>query len=101
VVDLDYSDGLSVVSLVVQRGHVPPGLGGWSEATVGGQRVYADNSQDRSVAWSADGFVYLVIAAAPQQTVGRVVATLPHDPTPGLPTRIGRGLRRLLSLMNL
>jgi sigma-E factor negative regulatory protein RseB len=101
VVDLDFSDGLSVVSLVVQRGHVPPRLGGWSEAIVGGRRVYADNSQDRSVAWSADGFVYLVIAAAPQRTIGRVVAALPHDAAPGLPTRIGRGLLRLLSLMNL
>lgn len=100
-VHLDYTDGLSEVSLVVQRGHLPPELGGWSQATVGGQRVYTDASQDRSVAWSANGFVYLVTAAAPQQVVGRVVATLPHAAPPGLSTRIGRGLRRLLSLMSL
>jgi sigma-E factor negative regulatory protein RseB len=101
VIDLDYTDGLAEISLVVQRGHLPPGLGGWSQATVGGQRVYTDASADRSLAWSANGFVYLVIAAAPQQTVAQVVATLPHAAEPGLPSRIGRGLRRLFSLLGL
>jgi hypothetical protein len=100
-VDLAYSDGLSAVSIIVQRGHLPPGLGGWSEATLGGRRVYTDESQDRSVAWSADGFVYLVIAAAPQQVVDRVVAALPHEEGPGILSRIGRGLRRLLSLLSM
>ncbi|HEY5989231.1 MAG TPA: hypothetical protein VIV12_23055, partial [Streptosporangiaceae bacterium] len=100
-VDLDYSDGLSEVSIIVQRGHLSPDLGGWSETTLGGQRVYTDVSQDRSVAWSADGFVYLVIAAAPQQIVGQVVAALPHEAGPGLLSRIGRGLGRLLSLLGM
>jgi len=100
-VDLDYSDGLSEVAIIVQRGHLPPDLGGWSETTLGGQRVYTDESQDRSVAWSANGFVYLVIAAAPQQLMGRVVAALPHEAGPGLLSRIGRGLGRLLSLLGM
>jgi sigma-E factor negative regulatory protein RseB len=100
-VDLVYSDGLSEVSIIVQRGHLPPDLGGWSEATLGGHGVYTDESQDRSVAWSADGFVYLVIAAAPQQIVERVVAALPHEERPGLLSRIGRGLRRLLSSLSM
>jgi sigma-E factor negative regulatory protein RseB len=60
VVELAYSDGLSVVSLFVQRGHLPAQLSGWSEAAVDGQRVYAADSDDSSVAWSAGGFVYTV-----------------------------------------
>jgi hypothetical protein len=100
-VEVDFTDGISEVSLVVQRGHLPAELAGWSRTTMGGQRVYADDFQDRSVAWSANGFVYLVIAAAPPQLIGQVVAALPHGAPPGLPTRIGRGLQRLLSLMNL
>jgi sigma-E factor negative regulatory protein RseB len=98
VVDLDYSDGLAVVSVFVQRGHLPARLGGWSQAALEGHRVYTGDPDDLSFAWSARGFVYTVIAAAPRQTVGQVVSALPHDdPAPGLLTRIRHGLDRLLS----
>jgi negative regulator of sigma E activity len=97
VVELSYSDGLSVVSLVVQRGHRPAALSGWSEVARHGQHVYAADPDDRSVAWSASGFVYTVIADAPEQTVDQVVAALPHDARPGLIARLIRGLRRLSS----
>jgi sigma-E factor negative regulatory protein RseB len=97
VVELSYSDGLSVVSLFVQRGHLPSELSGWSEVALEGQRVYAADPDDRSVAWSADGFVYTVIADAPGQTVDQVVAALPHDARPGPVTRLIRGLHRLFS----
>ncbi len=36
VMDLAYSDGLSVISLFVQRGHLPAQLHGWSQVTVRG-----------------------------------------------------------------
>jgi sigma-E factor negative regulatory protein RseB len=97
VVDLDYSDGLSVVSIFVQRGHLPATLGGWSQIALAGHRVYANDPDDLSFAWSARGYVYTLIAAAPPDTVGQVVAALPHDGEPGLLGRLARGLRRLLS----
>ncbi len=97
VVDLDYSDGLSVVSVFVQRGHLPATLGGWSQVALAGHRVYANDPGDLSLAWSASGYVYTLIAAAPPDTVGQVVAALPHDSAPGLLGRLARGLHRLLS----
>ncbi len=97
VVDLDYSDGLSVVSIFVQRGYLPARLRGWSQVALQGHRVYANDPDDLSFAWSARGFVYTLIAAAPRQTVGAVVAALPHDDGAGLLTRMKHGLHRLLS----
>jgi sigma-E factor negative regulatory protein RseB len=96
VVDLDYSDGLSLVSVFLQRGHLQPRLTGWSRMAVGGSPVYADDSAAQTFAWSAQGFVYTLVAAAPPQTVGQVVAALPHG-SPGLFARMRQGLRRLLS----
>ncbi len=97
VVGLDYSDGLSVVSVFVQRGHLPASIGGWSQIALAGHRVYANDPDDLSLAWSAHGYVYTMIAAAPPDTVSQVVAALPHDSEPGLLGRLGRGLHRLLS----
>jgi sigma-E factor negative regulatory protein RseB len=100
VVDLDYSDGLSLVSVFLQRGHLPPRLNGWSVVALRGRQVYADESSGQGISWSARGFVYTVVAAAPQQTVGQVVAALPYDGNPGLVTRLGRGLHRLFSWLS-
>src|ERR1022692_1737298 len=97
VVELTYSDGLTVVSLFVQRGHLPAQLSGWSEVALRGQHVYAADPDDSGVAWSAGGFVYTVIADAPEQTVDQVIGALPHDAKPGLIARLIRGLRRLVS----
>jgi sigma-E factor negative regulatory protein RseB len=71
VVDLAYSDGLSVISLFIQRGHLPAQLNGWSEVALRGHRVYASGPDQRSVAWSARGFVFTLIADAPDQTLTR------------------------------
>jgi sigma-E factor negative regulatory protein RseB len=101
VIDLDYSDGLSVVSVFVQRGHLPARLNGWSEVMLHGRHVYADDSYGEGIAWSARGFVYTVVAAAPADTLGQVVAALPCDGSPGFFTRLGRGLRRLWSWLSL
>ncbi len=101
VVDLDYSDGLSVVSVFVQRGYLPPRPNGWSRVALEGHQVYTGDPDDLSVAWSARGFVFTLIATAPRETVGQVVAALPHDDHPGLLTRMGDGLRRLLAWLSL
>jgi hypothetical protein len=82
----------------VQRGHLPAELSGWSEVALRGQHVYAADPDDRSVAWSAGGFVYTVIADAPEQTIAQVIGALPHDARPGLVARLMRGLHRLVSL---
>lgn len=98
VIDLDYSDGLSVVSVFVQRGYLPDRLSGWSRVALEGHRVYTGDPDDLSTAWSARGFVFTLIAAAPRETVGQVVAALPHDDRPGLLARMWHGLLSWLSL---
>jgi sigma-E factor negative regulatory protein RseB len=100
VVDLDYSDGLCLVSVFVQRGHLPPRMAGWTEILLRGREVYADDSAGQGIAWSARGFVYTVVAAAPAQTVGRVVAALPYEGDPGFMARLSRGLHRLMSWLS-
>jgi sigma-E factor negative regulatory protein RseB len=97
VVDLDYSDGLSVVSIFVQRGYLPDRLGGWSQVALEGHKVYANDPDELCFAWSARGFVYTLIAAAPRQTVGQVVVALPHDDDRGWLSRMRHGLHRLMS----
>ena len=98
--DLAYSDGLSVISLFVQRGHLPARLNGWSQVAMRGVRVYEATPDQRSVAWSARGFVYTLIADAPDQTLDQVVGVLPHNAGPGFVGRMGRGLGRLISWLN-
>jgi sigma-E factor negative regulatory protein RseB len=100
VVDLAYSDGLSVISLFVQRGHLPARLNGWSKVALRGDHVYASGRDKRSVAWSARGFVYTLIADAPEQTLDQVVGALPHNGRPGFFGRMGRGLGRLVSWLD-
>jgi len=100
VVDLAYSDGLSVISLFLQRGHLPARLSGWSRVAVRGQQVLAADPDQRSVAWSARGYVFTLIADAPETTVDQVVGTLPHADPPGFVGRMRRGMARLASWLN-
>jgi sigma-E factor negative regulatory protein RseB len=95
VIDLDYSDGLSLVSVFLQRGHLQPQTS-WSRTVMRGSPVYVDNSDGQTFVWAAQGFVYTVVAAAPPQTVRQVLAALPHG-RPGLLARMRQGLHRLLS----
>lgn len=97
VVDLGYSDGLSVISLFVQHGTLAPKMPGWQPVSLNGHLVYA---AEHSITWAGHGFVYTVIADAPPQTVEDVVAGLPRNTAPGFFTRIGRGLSRMADLVN-
>jgi sigma-E factor negative regulatory protein RseB len=92
VVDLEYSDGLYVVSLFAQRGTLASKMPGWRQVSVGGQQAFVSG---HSVTWAVPGFVYTVIADAPPQTVTRVVEALPHDSSPGVLDRLGRGFVRI------
>jgi sigma-E factor negative regulatory protein RseB len=97
VVELEYSDGLYVVSLFVQRGDLTADLPGWQRVRVGGQQAFAAG---HSVTWTGLGFVYTMIADAPAQTVTQVVAALPGSAPAGIFERLGRGFERLASMAN-
>jgi sigma-E factor negative regulatory protein RseB len=100
VIDVSYSDGLNVVSLFVQRGELARPVPGWRRITVHGRTVYSVNPDERSFAWSADGYVYTMIADAPMATVGQVVTAMPHQAPLGFWQRMFRGFRRLASWLN-
>ena len=96
VVDLQYSDGLYVVSLFVQRGVLTKDMAGWRQQRLGGQQAWVSG---RSVTWAGRGFVYTMVADAPAQTVTQVVGGLPQSASPGFLGRLGRGLARIASLI--
>ena len=100
ILDLGYSDGLSVVSLFEQRGNLAAKLAGWQKITVAGHVIYAAEPDQRSLTWASRGMVYTVIADAPAQTVDNVIGVLPHDKPPGFWKRMSRGFGRLASWVN-
>ena len=100
VVDLAYSDGLSVVSLFVQRGQLPAALPGWHETGLDGNRLYVKDPGEPDLTWSAGGYVFTVVAAAAAATVAAAVNALPHQAEPGFWGRMKRGVSRLLSWLN-
>ena len=97
VADLEYSDGLYVVSLFVQRGSLAASMPGWRPVRMAGQQAYVSG---HSVTWAASGLVYTMIADAPSQTVNEVVGTLTPGSSPGLLGRLLRGFDRLARLFN-
>ncbi len=100
VLDLGYSDGLSVVSVFEQRGNLAAKLAGWQKITVAGHVIYAVEPDQRSLTWASRGMVYTVMADAPAQTVDTVIGVLPHDKPPGFWKRMSRGFARLASWVN-
>lgn len=96
VVDLGYSDGLSVISLFVQRGTLAK-MAGWQPVSLSGHMLYVAG---HSITWTGRGFVYTMIADAPPSTVKDVIAALPQNAAPGFLARIGRGLDRMAGLVN-
>jgi sigma-E factor negative regulatory protein RseB len=92
VVDLEYTDGLYVVSLFVERGALVESLPGWQPVTVAGQQAFISG---HTVTWAGPGLVYTMIADAPAQTVTQVVRALPGSAPEGLLNRLGRGFERL------
>ncbi len=97
VVDLEYSDGLYVISLFVQRGTLASDMSGWRPVKLGSQQAFVSG---HSVTWSGPGFVYTMIADAPSQTVTQVVQALSGKGSPGVIGRLGRGFARLAHVMN-
>jgi len=100
VLDLGFSDGLSVVSVFEQHGNLPDTMAGWRKTKVSGHAVFAAEPDQRSLTWSGRGTVYTVVADAPAQTVDAVVGALPHDGPAGFWKRMSRGITRLASWAN-
>ena len=99
VLDLGYSDGLSMVSVFEQRGKLPATLAGWRKTKAGGHVVFALPDQ-RSLTWAGHGMVFTMVADAPSQTVDAAVGALPHDGPAGFWKRMSRGLVRVASWVN-
>jgi MucB/RseB N-terminal domain len=100
VVHLSYSDGLSVVSVFVQRGTLDAGsVAGWRKATRGGRTVYLRDTVQQRAMWASRGYVFTVLADAPPPVVDSAVAALPHGET-GFWGRLARGMDRLASWAN-
>ncbi len=100
VVHLSYSDGLSVVSVFVERGMLDArSVANWQKATRGGRTVYMRDTVQQRAVWASQGYVYTILADAPPPIVDGAVAALPHGGT-GFWRRIGRGLDRLASWAN-
>jgi sigma-E factor negative regulatory protein RseB len=98
VADLEFSDGLSAVSVFVERGTLPKNMPrGWRPTRMAGHLVYVAGSE---IALSGKGFVYTLVADAPPQSVSAVVGALPQGSQPGFLGRIGRGLGRLVALVD-
>ena len=99
VLDLGYSDGLSMVSVFEQRGKLPATLPGWRKIKTGGHVVFTLPDQ-HSLTWSGHGIVFTMVADAPSQSVDAAVGALPHDGPTGFWKRMSRGLVRVASWVN-
>ena len=103
MLDASYSDGLSMVSLFIQRGELEGPLPGWHHLAVKGLPVYttkSGNLDEQGLAWSAGGFVYTIIADAPPQAISRVIMQLPHQRNTSFWERVERGIGRIGSWFN-
>ena len=79
VSEFGFSDGLSAVSLFVEH------------------LVYVAQHE---VTMAGGGFVYTLVYDAPSATVEAVVGALPSNGAPGVLVRLGRGLGRLVSVLD-
>jgi sigma-E factor negative regulatory protein RseB len=95
-INLCYSDGLFVISLVAQRGPIGGHPAG-EPASLNGHLVYVSG---HSLSWVAPGFVYTLTADAPPQMAAAVIATLPQSGSAGFLGRMGHGFGRLAALVS-
>lgn len=103
VLHLSYSDGLSMVSLFVQRGRLATRkLDNWRKSVLEGCCVvYRQHTIPRRVVWAGSEQTYTVVADAPPHVVKEVVAALPHaDRSRGFLGRMSRGFTQLGTWLN-
>ena len=103
VLQLSYSDGLSSLSLFVQKGemgHDPEGIA----HRVGGGTVWVTGVTPERVVWSGDGHTWTLVSDAPVDTVSQALLVLPHasaaPPSDGVAHRVWRGMSRVGGWLN-
>lgn len=103
VLQLSYSDGLSTLSLFVQRGWLDGEPAGTARS-MGGGTVWVEQGAPERVVWSGGGFTWTLVSDAPSETVTEAVAALPHSPPAvgddGVPDRVWRGMARVGGWLN-
>ena len=105
VLQLAYSDGLSTLSVFVQRGTRTAGdLPGFARERQGRVTVWAQHTNPERVVWSGAGRTWTVLSDASAGTVRGAVLALPHDLAPSphgrVLHRLCRGLSRVGSWFN-
>nr|WP_246425665.1 sigma-E factor regulatory protein RseB domain-containing protein [Streptomonospora nanhaiensis] len=93
VVHLAYSDGLSVVSVFVQRGRLPGGSGQSAEAAA--DTLAQDGAGGAQRVWDSRGFVYTAMGEAPADLLAAAERGFPTDGEPEFWARVMRGFGRL------
>ncbi|GAA2369176.1 hypothetical protein GCM10010404_24750 [Nonomuraea africana] len=98
---LGYSDGVSVLSVFVQRGNLDEErLAGWRSQHRDGHTIWIRDPAGLEMIWASGGHVYTVFADAPSDVAAAAVLGLPHEAEPGFWDRFARGADRVLSWVN-
>ena len=102
---LVYSDGLVVMSLFQQAGHLDPSsLTGFSQGLAGGTTVWWRNGQPHERVWQSEGLVVTVMGDVPIGALDDVVGVIPGgriDDGRRITDRLHRGLARALAALGL
>ncbi|WP_283135580.1 sigma-E factor regulatory protein RseB domain-containing protein [Rhizohabitans arisaemae] len=98
---LSYSDGLSVLSVFVQRGRLDESrLVGWHSQRLRDHTIWVRNAATQETVWAGGGHIYTVLANAPGDTVDAAIQALPHEPPPGVWDQLVRGFGRVVAWVN-
>ena len=103
VLQLSYSDGLSTLSLFVQRGWLDGDPAGTARSLDGGT-VWVEQGAPERVVWSGGEFTWTLVSDAASETVTEAVTALPHQLSvigdDGVPDRVWRGMARVGGWLN-
>ncbi len=104
VMRAEYTDGLSRIAIFEERGSLNTAyLHHFQTVSVGGNLVYVKAGLPMVAVWESDGTVFTAVTDAPQQVVSHLISRLPHAeqaPAPGVTSRIGDGLSRMVSAVS-
>jgi sigma-E factor negative regulatory protein RseB len=103
VVQLSYSDGLSTLSLFVQKGALPEHTGG-TLREIGTSLVHVSSTEPEQLVWAGAGRTWTLVSDASDATIEQAVLVLPHADDPvvheGLGERVWRGMSKVGAWLN-
>lgn len=103
VLQLAYSDGLSVSSVFIQRGALPADTTG-VRRTLAGASVWEPDGAPGRLVWSSEGLTFTLVSDASPDARDAAVLALPHTGDAvvedGMAPRVWRGLDRVGSWLN-